>query len=354
MLSFCFYYSILFAATFWAYMAEHSGCSKRKEYIYRFLLFFSLWLPAIFREGIGTDYVSYVSLFKYADIGDIEPGFYYICQAVKFMGLDYHWMFAIVALITYCPICFGVPRKGLSLTVMFFCFLFYLNTWSLIRQGAAVCLICWAVFQLLEGKRLKFITIVLLASTMHYSALLLLPFYFLWNKPLNRLFAIVIIAIGIASILLFGAIDYLFSSAIFVDSHYGRYVTSGFNRETEIGTGLGVIIRLIIPIYAVYLLPKSKNYFHGYEFVIYLNIAYILSYCLALQIHIFNRIVDLFTFAPFMTMGIIVAYMHHKFKKIILFVIIALNLMLFYKSIIAGNSNNIGGLGIYPYQTFLS
>lgn len=353
MLTICFYFSILFIALFWAYMVEYSGGNKCKEFVYRAILFLTLWLPAVFREGIGTDYGSYVVLFSHSNIGEIEPGFYCICQIVKYLGLDYHWMFAIVALISYFPVCFGLPRKGIWLAVLFFCILFYLNTWSLIRQGAAVCLILWAVCQLLKANRLNFFIIILLASTIHYSALLLLPFYILRNKSLNRMMAIMIVITGIAFIQFFGVIDFLFSSTIFADSHYGKYVTSSFNRETEVGTGLGVLVRLLIPVCMICLLPKLKVNLKGYGFIICLNIAYIFAYCLALQIHIFNRILDLFTFVPILSVGIIGAYTHYKFKSIALFFLIILHLILFYKNIVANPSSNLGGLGIYPYQTFL-
>lgn len=352
MITVCFYYIILLSSTFWAYCAEFSGSNKRKEYCYRFLLFFTLSIPAVLREGIGTDYIAYVYLFKYADAGEIEPGFYYLCQLLKSLSLDYHWMFASISLITYAPVCFKTPRKGLGLSILFFCFLFYLNTWSLIRQGTAVCLIWWAVCLLIEEKRIKFFIVVLMAAMLHYSAFLILPFYFLRNRRLNRFVPISLIVLGVILIKFYGAIDFLFSSEALSDSYYiSKYAMSVFNRETELGTGLGVAIRLLLPIYALFILPKLKETFRAHGFIAYLNIAYILAYCLSVQIHIFNRIVDYFTFVPILTAGIIAANVRSKYKSVALFVIVALNFVLFYKAIVGNASSRMGGIGIYPYES---
>lgn len=352
MLSVCFYYFILIVAVFWAYNAEHST-DKKKEFCYRFLLFFTLWIPAAIRLDIGTDYVAYVDLYNHLQPDDIEFGFYIICRFLNWLGAGSQWMFAIIAFLTYVPVCFGIPKKGMCFSLFFFCCLLYLSTFSLIRQGAAVCLIWYASYTLMDRKKIKYLALMLLAASLHYSAFLVLPFYFAWNKPLNRTVAVILMLVGTIFIQYFNAIDLLFASEVFLDSHYGNYATGSFNRETELGTGLGVVIRLLIPVCFFLLFPSLKKNVLGYGYIAYLNVAYVLAYILAVNIHIFNRIADLFSFVPIFTIGVVAVYARNKYKSIILLIIVVLNIALYYKTITSNDSSKYGGLGIYPYRNIL-
>lgn len=353
MLTITLYFSILLGSSLWAFQAEYT-LSRKREILYRFALLLTLWIPAALRLNIGTDYPGYVYLYNYAEFGDIEPGYYFICKVLREINAGSIYMFALISLISYIPICFGVPKKGLFVSVYFFCCLFYLSTYSLIRQGAAVCLIWYASYALLEGKNIKFIIVLLLASTFHYSSLIILPFYFIKNMfSLNRKMIIIVLLTGTIGILNFNVIDKIFSSALFLDSHYGSYAMSQYNKETEMGSGLGVAIRLLIPVYSLYILPNIKDKIKGYGYILSLNIAYIFSYLLAIQIHIFNRLVDLLSFVPLLTIGIVVVNYKPIYRKLLIYTFITLNSLIFYKTIIGNDSRKGEGIGIYPYNSVL-
>lgn len=63
-------------------------------------------------------------------------------------------------------------------------------------------------------------------------------------------------------------IDNLFASSIFQDSPYGVYATIGqYNREAEVGTGLGIILNLMLPCLFLMLNRKISKYYDHVGFL---------------------------------------------------------------------------------------
>lgn len=353
------YNSILLLSSFFAYCGERVG-NKRDEYLCRIMVFLILWIPASFRSDIGTDYSSYQSIYEHIDwyIDELEIGYVWLNQIFRSLSLGHEYMFSAVAALTYAPICFGMPKKGYSVLIIFYILTLYLVSYNLVRQSIAISFSLYAAVQLLKGRNVLYFVIIIGAVMFHVSALLLLLFFFLKYIRFNIWVGILVTILGSFLIIKFDFISIIFGSDIFLSTSYGRYATSSFNKETEMGSGLGVMVKCIIPFIILFFASKietsdlqSEKNKNG--FLVGLSMAYIFAQVLSVQIHIFNRLVDIVSFMIVLGIGIIYL-IRWKYRKIILLFLSILFLTLFEKNISAGKSSEIGGLGISPYKSILN
>lgn len=68
----------------------------------------------------------------------------------------------------------------------FLCFGLLFNSFCFMRQYTSAMILMWALIDIKENRPLRFLILVLLASTFHLSALIFLPFYVILKIPLNR------------------------------------------------------------------------------------------------------------------------------------------------------------------------
>lgn len=346
------YNSILLFASFFAYSAQQVE-NKRQERFCRIMVFLVLWIPASLRFGIGTDYFSYLSIYEHIDwyADDLEVGYVWINQLFHLMHLGHEWLFATVACITYAPLCFGLPKKGYAWWMLFYVLTIYLGSYSLMRQSIAISLSLYGSVQLLQGHSKRYLVSIVLASIFHASALLLLFAFILKFMNFNRGNALLLAVGGIIIIFKFNFISMLFESEIFLNSMYGNYATSSFNRETAMGSGLGVVAKCIVPCICIFLSNKMENAKKGNGFLVGMSIAYLLAISLSIQIHIFNRLVDAVSFVGVLNIGII-STIRMKYRKILLLFFFSLSVLTFEYDIAISQVSKGEGVGISPYISF--
>lgn len=347
--TFILYCAIILLATINALVAEYSRY-KFLDYIFRGLCFLILWIPAALRYDIGTDYAAYAARF-YGDFYDpTEFGLYMIFDIVKYFGGGVEWAFAIVALLTYFPICFGMPKRGYTITIFFFSIILYLSTYNLIRQDLAVCIIAFAFvrYLIIDYSKLKFLIFVLIASIFHASALLCLLFVFIRPIQSHRLM-LIIISVAIAFTFLVDIPSAIFDNALFQASRYADYADNQYSRATELGSGLGVLIKLCIPLTMFIHSKKLLEYDDKFTFVIFANLLYLCTVILSSHIYIFGRLAALFIFAPVVSLGLTFEYLGRT-RKLELISIMLLYSAYFYVSIYVYGAEMIG---VCPYQSHL-
>lgn len=349
--TFFIYNSILLFSFFFAHCGEKVR-TKKEEFLCRIIVFITLWVPASFRYGIGTDYFSYQSIYEHINwyIDDLEIGYVLLNKLFQSLSLGHEYLFSVVAGITYMPICFGLPKKGYGILILFYVLTLYLSSYSMMRQSIAIAFSLYATTQLLKERNVVYFTMIILASLFHISALLLLPCFLFKYIKFNRFWGILLSILGIFLIIKFNFISILFESDIFLNSTYGGYATSSFNHETEMGSGLGVIARALIPCVLIFYAGKIQNERDRNGVIISISIAYLFAQVLSVQIHIFNRLVDIVSFIFVLGVGTINLF-HWKYKKIILMFFSFLFLLLFEKNISEGQSSNNKGTGISPYTS---
>lgn len=180
------------------------GRVEKRWYWFTVLLLvtpYILW--ATYRSNFGDTY-AYVLIFNrapnnlaelrtyLATAEDIDPGFYTFITIMKMFGLsNFQDFFLIIATVQI--LCMSYTFRKYSDNFWLCIFLFIASTdymsWMFngIRQFIATCLI-FAGFDLLVKRRYKlYACVILLASTFHGSAILMLPLTYVMNGPaLNR------------------------------------------------------------------------------------------------------------------------------------------------------------------------
>lgn len=160
-----------------------------------------LLLPVVLgglRYNVGLDYSTYLNAYadiinpqavdRYIGTSNLEHSFYIISYLSHYLFSSpiavYFFYSAITVGAFYRALTLMKPKK-VAVALFFFYSIFFLNSFNIMRQGAAVSLGCLAVIHYLKGNRLKAIIYFLLAVALHTSALLLV-FYILVERLIER------------------------------------------------------------------------------------------------------------------------------------------------------------------------
>lgn len=272
--SYLIFGGILASGSIFAYIAE-KGTSKFVQKTNYALCFLVLLLPLAFRgESVGFDTITYYKWFKSASdyyTGEKfylywEPGFSYIIKAL--MKLNNSTVF-VMFIFDFFILYFIVSRLWeyrnripFSEGIFLFITLFYLFCFNLTRQMLSLSLVFWATRYLEKNKYISFIIFVVLASTIHATAIvcsLILLVYMLGDRLHKRrktLFFLISMGAIVILIIILGGDNTLFV----VDriQHYiKQYLTNG-----NIDLGFMCIIRFtasILIFCLIYRIPTIKN-----------------------------------------------------------------------------------------------
>lgn len=228
--------------------------------------FFLIFLFLALRYDFGNDYPAYLQKFfvinQYAYIDYFykflhyyEPGWIFLCRL--FEPLGFFAMIAALALFN-CVVYYRFIRKYVPptyywLAVFLYVFSpgFMLIHSSAMQQSVAIALFILSFDYLYKKDAIRYFLCIGLASLFHYSALILLPVYFLglFNWKANNITAIIIFS--------FYLFLYMFGELImphltlFISTHFERYVIY-LGVSAEIGTGLGIVFYSILFIFVLY------------------------------------------------------------------------------------------------------
>lgn len=323
------------------------ACSGWREWLMRGLLFVVMTVPAVLRYQIGTDYASYESIYNSSNLlfADIEPGYAGLNYIFYHLNAPVEWLFALMAVLTYAPIAFGVRQKYIVPVVLFYILTAYLPSYSIIRQSLVVSWLMVALLRYLDDEHIGrlYLTIVA-ASFIHLSALVVLPFVLFRRIHLSEWVVLLLLPVAFY-VARHGFIDRLFNSELFLQSKYEVYVDSAFNRQTQLGSGLGIMLKMLVPV--LYIIFSHRLEKH-YDVVVYLSAGFLVALMLSVQVYIFNRLTDIMSFSVIVAFAV----MYDKLRKPVCMIIITLLMVLnFQQTIRVNKSSNGFGLGITPYVT---
>lgn len=169
---------------------------KRYNYISLFVLFI---LKAYRDFSVGTDTISYKIYFERLARGGVptkEAGFSFLNTLVADWGGDMRTLMIVISILTLVPLVYICqkysPKPAFSLFLYYNLYI-YFHSFNISRQVMAVSIVLIGIPFLLENRRLLFCLIVLLASTIHVTALISLPLIFLDKVPDNRKFYITLV-----------------------------------------------------------------------------------------------------------------------------------------------------------------
>lgn len=230
---------------------------KNKEYVFLFLSFIIvLYVHAMVDIATVPDLLGYSEVFQYAKdtplfqflaLGSIgikmEPGFLMCLKLVSHIYNNFQfflWIYSIVLLGCY----FFVIKKmspNYAISVLVLLVSHYNQSLYVVRQHLVVAIML-ASFSLIQNKQqLKFWLLTLLCATIHQSAFLFLPVYYIYNISTKRLPVVLTsIVIGLTlgfSVLLNIAISYSWGNSNYADG-------DGQNSKNAILLGAYLLIYL--------------------------------------------------------------------------------------------------------------
>lgn len=262
------FYLIIFVILLVMSVLEISKVDKGSHRILIQLSWLILVVVAGTRYETGADWVGYI---KYLDQvaplgkfittgqtgGDVgfEFGYFLFCALLKQLGLGFQWLIFFVTLFNVSLITKAL--KNYTHYVVWGLFVYYSLLYitvefSLIRQAIAAS-ICFYSYKFIEERKLgKFLLLVIIASSFHRSAIIMLPLYFVLQIRFSNTVLIVVTLVGCLVMLL--RIPWITSSLMFVGGFLGDdflhkiiFYTqnSVFSISREVGLGFFLNIALL-------------------------------------------------------------------------------------------------------------
>lgn len=186
-----------------------------------------LLLFAIFRYRVGADYLSYQYLYGIMQptlaeeialgVQSVDVGFRIFGFLLKSWGVSYQEYVSIIAAINIffvSRICKENSKNPTLSLLIYFCFYYFVWTWSALRQGLTMAIGLYFLLRYMnQNKHIRFFVIVAALSFIHASALILIPMYFAARINFTRKSLIIIVVCSIVfSVLPIGALLQKFDS----------------------------------------------------------------------------------------------------------------------------------------------
>ena len=147
-----------------------------------------LMLVMAFRHGVGTDFWSYVNIFRYGSVY-IEDGYLFLNNAMHFFTEDYHSIFIVSSIIICCCYFYVIYKESINPTYSILLFVLcrdYFIAMNGIRQYLSTAIVILAIPLVKRKEWIKAAAIFVIAFLFHRSViifLLMLALYFLNIKP---------------------------------------------------------------------------------------------------------------------------------------------------------------------------
>ena len=249
------------------------------------------------RYDYGNDYWNYYDIFlqcsSNVDPEIIEPGWgviNLICQPVGFMGMIF-FVTLFEYYVIYKHIKIYVPQRywWLAVLVFSFTFNFQLLGCSMMRQFLSMVILLYSIKYIVSRELIKFVIVTAIASSIHKTALVFLPIYFLGGKVYDiRDTKSIIIGIVVFLYLLLLSTKYIeyfqVAGAIFDDEKFNRYLE---------GDGSSYSFTILFDILWLILLmrtcpsQKSKNVICLISIISYVLLPFIFDVVMLLRLMLF-------------------------------------------------------------------
>ena len=269
------YYFMLGWAVFWGIISELTAkvvkigdeCYERRVNIFMaFVTFSAVIFFAGLRSGIA-DTAAYIKMYDACQIGfsgifntlkeSDQPGFVLFSIFIKtYISTNYSvWLF-IIASISGLSMMYGIYRYSKNFGMSTFLFMASCNfTWMFngIRQYLVVSILFACTFLIEKRKFIRYCILVLILSTIHKTAIVMLPVYFLAiEKPWHK--TTLMIIVGILFCMLFADRFLNIFTEVMESSSYAE----GYQQISKTDDGVNIITIFIslVPVIISFLFRK--------------------------------------------------------------------------------------------------
>lgn len=354
-----FYYSI-FAIICILSLIEILGLKKKQALSAFFYLSTFLFILSLIRWETGTDWDAYVDFYEHLpEIGEesnFEPLYHLVNYIGKHLFDSYTGVLFICASILFLFQSLSIYRLSIfPITTLFILYGSSFGNVFFIRQTIATVILFFSIVFIQEKKITKFLLCVFIATLFHYSSLIFLPAWWIfnWNSSKKKLIILFIISLSTSVIiasflqslgnLLGGIIQY---KLLFYLDNTGEDSLQGtsFSLATMLIKGLSNKAVILFP--AILLFDKLRCRYQPYKG--YLNlywfgaIIYFLTAPISLVLVRFSFAYDILSI---LLIPMIIGYFKQNIRIILFIILIAYLAMRLYVAI-----NSYYDLYI-PYKT---
>lgn len=235
-----------FILAFIVFLAISNTIAKRKFYApFYFMGVFFLFVFMAFRDvSIGTDLKTYLPLFeklKSSSLIDFiginsefigyEKGYLLLNYIISFFG-DSRLLLVIISGIYIYSVSHLIskfsPLPFLSL-LLFVLANFYFSGMNLLRQYLAIAVLLFSLRYVINRSFIRFIIIVLIASSIHRTALVFTLIYFLYPIQLTRRYVVFVVSISLLSYFVLGQFLFSYLLSLMELSKFEKYILAGAN-----------------------------------------------------------------------------------------------------------------------------
>lgn len=258
------------------------------------------------RNSVG-DTEQYIDIFQRLDVEHMEPlrfrlaantFFKFLEYRIRLQTDDYLPLIMITAVAGIVPVIFILYKYAApyEMGILLFVLTGY-YTWSMngIRQYMAAAVLALATKYLFSEKKtdfLKYLVFVIFAWTIHSTALIMIPIYFIVRRPAWRPLMFALVGGTIIATLLFDRFLPSFLDAV-EDSEYALYAQNGwFTNGVEHGSSFIRILVLFVPLVLAFLWHEQIEAVMGrkWDVLVNLSIFNLMFYILSLYNWLFARL----------------------------------------------------------------
>lgn len=323
---------------------------RRKRYLvasFSIIVFCALRDPFIYPDNI-----SYYSAFlsDWRDVSDTYNwGYIWFNKFIAFFWKNYYFFSVICACIICGSYCKFIKDYSpyIFLSLILFIFINYYFSFFLIRQYLAMPFLLLSIRYIIKQKFLKFIFCIALAVSMHSTAAVFLPLYFLYQFNYNTKNMLLVFAFTIISAASLMAVGEFLAQFFPMYSHY-------MTIELEEGSAWQrAVMKVFIFFVFVYSLWKENLFYRkGINRIIFYSMILNVVICVgAMDMFGVYRLRDYFSLADFVGVPVILYYnrLNPKSKRFIVFSMTCLYVILLFISFVSFvNSDNMNN----SYQFF--
>ena len=292
------------------------------------------------RYKVGQDYLSYFNFYKEFKIlghftrDNFEPGFTFITKIFATLDLHYFFYFAFWGALQISILYYAFRKEKYLLPYIgLFVMLgtYYSNWMNGIRQCVVTCFFVFFVKFICRKELLKYISCILLLSTIHKSALILLPCFIFsrWNFYVKNRF--IWIALAICCVILgntpswiglISNIETLFSFVGYDNyaNNLDYWITHDIN---DMAWGPGRITTFLESLLVIFYYPKIRTFYKNKILDIYF-ILFFIGLCsfnlFSNTSHIFLRPTEYFTIF-LLPLSVYLVYFFKQNKRRFMFVL---------------------------------
>lgn len=286
-----FYVGILFLTALLSVLVNAVRPVLKKGILVIIILFLSLC--AGFRgESVGCDTLGYMYNIESCRpgyyggvIGGMEQGFYLLIKSILLVFDNTQFVLIVIALLINTLIITRLwsLKDKISFSFAVFCYtaLYYLSTYSGIRQWIAVAVVFYASKYVFEQKYGIFTIFVLIASTIHNSALIALIYIPLdmvfWERVPLKYKKIFLISVISSPLLLYGMFVLITKTGLI--SQYAHLLADDYK---NINIGFSLFIKLAFIIFVVSLVKEKdyrfKDIYFGKKVILFYFVGVVLTF----------------------------------------------------------------------------